>query len=310
MSTSEWYTANQAYLVAALDALRGRVESGSGPIADQLGVVADEIAASMSQPPALHRLATSFGLSGFERDLLLMCAGIELDSDFEEVCRKASGRRGATFGLALAALDDAHWSALAPTAALRYWRMVEPGPQENLVNAPLRIDERILHYIGGVSFPDERLLGLAEPWTPSGELPPSHLAIAERIAELWSGPDVDPAAAVRPVQLCGNSMSGLLDVAGAACDQCGLRLSVVRAADLPPGPAERELTVRLVDREAVLDNQAVLLMIDDDDDPHTLRAAAAFVERTRGATVVGGREPLRLPRRHAAGVRRAQAHQP
>jgi hypothetical protein len=40
----------------------------------------ESIAAEMDEQPALEYLAAVFGLSPFERDVLLMCAGVELDA--------------------------------------------------------------------------------------------------------------------------------------------------------------------------------------------------------------------------------------
>src|SRR5262249_61081118 len=64
-----------------------------------------------------------------------------------------------TFALALAALPGAHWSALAPGAPLRGWRLVELRGA-GLTSAPLRLDERILHFLTGINQLDERLYGL------------------------------------------------------------------------------------------------------------------------------------------------------
>ena len=38
----------------------------------------------MDPPPALERLCATFGLSRFERDILLLCAGVELDAQFAQ----------------------------------------------------------------------------------------------------------------------------------------------------------------------------------------------------------------------------------
>src|SRR6266498_3659797 len=54
------------------------------------------------------------------------------------------------FGLALAALPGAHWSALSPTGPLRRWRLIEVGEGPSLVASPLRLDERILHFVAGL----------------------------------------------------------------------------------------------------------------------------------------------------------------
>ncbi len=53
-----------------------------------------------------------------------------------------------TFGLALALLPDPHWDAITPSRPLRRFRMLEVS-RPHLTSAPLRIDERILHYLAG-----------------------------------------------------------------------------------------------------------------------------------------------------------------
>jgi hypothetical protein len=288
----DWYGANQTYLVAAMDRVRAAVERHIGRTQAPAATASPkDIPAEMDQAPALEYLVASFGLSPFERDVLLLCAGIELDARFAALCRDAQGgRHGPTFSLALAALDEAHWSALAPTSALRYWKMIEVGPGDGLVTSPLRIDERVLHYLAGVSYPDERLHGLAQRWTAPDELPSTHRAAAERLAALWANA-AEPWPAV---QLCGEEDAGLQDVAAAACALHGLDLHILRTADIPLGTAERELLARLWDREAVLAGSGLLLMVEGGDTAETLRGAVAFVERTQGVLLVGGREPLRL----------------
>ena len=46
-----------------------------------------------SQPPALEQLCSSFELSGFERDLLLLCAGVEMDARLAEFYVTANRRQ-------------------------------------------------------------------------------------------------------------------------------------------------------------------------------------------------------------------------
>ena len=96
-----------------------------------------------------------------QRDALLLCAGVELDSSFAPLCAKqnVTGRGVPTFSLALAALPDPHWSAITPAGPLRHWRLIEVGVGEALTTSPLRIDERVLHYLAGVSYLDDRLQG-------------------------------------------------------------------------------------------------------------------------------------------------------
>src|SRR5438128_12016560 len=96
-----------------LDVVRGALE--------QRVTVHAPAAEEMSPPPALETLCKMFRLSPFERAVLVMCAGMELDSKFAGVCAKANGdprRDYPTFSLALGALPDAHWTALPPHAPL------------------------------------------------------------------------------------------------------------------------------------------------------------------------------------------------
>ena len=110
--------------------------------------------------PRSTAFANSFHLSVFEREVVLLCAGVEMDLRLAARCGAAQGypqRTYATFGLAPAALAEPHWSALTPSRPLRRFRLVEVEPGHGLTTAPLRIDERILHYLAGVNAPDPRL---------------------------------------------------------------------------------------------------------------------------------------------------------
>ena len=101
------------------------------------------------EPTTLERLCENFGLSEFERDTLLLAVGMELDESFAPLCAAAGGderRPFPTFGLALAALPGAHWSAFAPSGALRHWRLIEILAGETLMTRRLRADERVLHH--------------------------------------------------------------------------------------------------------------------------------------------------------------------
>ena len=160
--TLTWAEGNQRYLMDALARVRGYVErKGAGPPEPNPAA-----AAVMSGPPAIEAIAAGFNLSPFERDVLLLCAGVELDSALAAACAVAQGdgdQRYPTFALALSVLPDAHWSALSPAGPLRRFRLIELGGGNTLTGSPLRIDERVLHHIAGESHMDERLAGLVEP---------------------------------------------------------------------------------------------------------------------------------------------------
>ena len=100
--------------------------------------------------------------------MLLLCAATELDGNIAPLCARAAGdpaRPYPTFGLALTALAEPHWSALAPVAPLRRWRLVElvNAGVEPLATTRLRIDERVLHHLAGLDYLDERLATTMKP---------------------------------------------------------------------------------------------------------------------------------------------------
>jgi hypothetical protein len=248
-----------------------------------------------SEPFALERICSIFSLSSFERMLLLLCAGMELDSSFASLCAVAQGddrRAYPTFSLALAALPGAHWSALIPSSALRYWRLIEVGSGGGLTTSPLRIDEKILHYLAGVSHPDERLACIMDAMEPPCDLVPSHERQAELIARAWS--QAFGIALLPAVQLCGYETSDMRDIASGACAKLGLRLSIMSAGSLPADVNSLDSLMRLWEREAALGASALFvechdMNMEDQSAWHILK----FMEGTRSALFISSRERLK-----------------
>jgi ATPase family associated with various cellular activities (AAA)/Winged helix domain, variant len=309
-----WTEANQQYLMSALDVVRAALE-GRAPIepriagragsplpaeseADGLPAAASAeagVTCPITPPPALETLSKLLGLSPFERAVLLMCAGLELDSKFAAVCARANGdlrRDYPTFSLALGALPDAHWSALTPDAPLRRWRLIELQAGADLTQSRLRIDERILHFLTGVTHLDERLVGVVEPLPAPMDLVKSQRAVAERIAATLRNGSPLPV-----IQLCGNDASAKRAVAAAGCAAAGLNLHVLAAEVLLNDARELESLVRLWEREAALATSALLVECDE---AENLFAPLRFIERVSGVLFIASRERLRL--RHRASV--------
>ena len=265
--TRTWEEANQACLMAALGEVRATLEKFLGHSEDSVipGEAAelDAARAEMRAPPAIDVLSETFGLSAFERRILLMCAGVELDSRFRRLFTATQEQRHSlpTFSLALAAFEDAHWSALLPSHPLRHWHLVEVMAGETLTASPLRIDECILHYLAGTPSSDERLRGITEPLRVVGALPTSHQAVADEVARTWAR--AEGRAAWPGVQLCGGETGSRRAVAAAACRALGLNLRLMSSAAVPHTPPELELFVHLWEREAALTPSGLLLECDD-----------------------------------------------
>jgi vesicle-fusing ATPase len=199
--------------------------------------------------PAVDRVARTFGLSAFERSLLLLAAAVELDGNVAALA--AAVQHGTdprpTFGLALAALPGAHWDALAPGSPLRRWHLLELAPGPTLGSSPLRVDERILHYLTGIDSPDARLDGVVVAGARHIPLAPSQRRLARDLARTVAvaGPRV-------AITIDGDDGDALAGVARELAAALGLTALVVRSAALPAAGPELARLARLADREALL----------------------------------------------------------
>ncbi|MFO0889869.1 MAG: hypothetical protein U0790_12100 [Isosphaeraceae bacterium] len=122
---SDWPEANRDYLLLALRAIENALRRAAAveppemlPSAEEDLRALAEAGSQMPAPPAIESLAEAFGLSPFERSVVILCAGVELDPRFARSDFGGAGGGGAfpTFSQAMAALPEAHWNALAPTA--------------------------------------------------------------------------------------------------------------------------------------------------------------------------------------------------
>jgi len=232
------------------DASAAPLDSGAIPLpAPQIK------AADADRPPALIQLGQRLGLSEFERHTLLLCAAMELDTRMGALCAKAQGepsRAYPTFALALALFDRPAWDVLSPERPLRHWRLIEinqPGAQP-LINSALKADERIVNYIKGLNYLDDRLAPLvariAHADTP---LPPSQASVAAALIE-WLKPRARPSIPV--IQLLGGDSRSKLTVAANALASLNVTLYRVAAEALPTQTADQETFARLFEREGAL----------------------------------------------------------
>jgi hypothetical protein len=300
LAIDDWLDANQRHLTGTLVRIRRGLErhARTQELGNPPGPASEEDVEETPVPATLETLCTLFGLSSFERSTLLLCAGVELDAMFPALCAAAQGDAGrpyATFGLALAALPHPHWSALSPAAPLRRWRLLEVGG-ESLTRGPLRIDERVLHYLAGLQYLDERLEGFVDLVQAAEELLPSQRALAARLAESWSR---GKGGTVPVARLSGGDKESRRAVATAACVELGLTLHELSAQNLPSDLRELKGLARLWEREAALSASTLLLECGEGNsaDAALRRAALHFIEGVGSTIIMAGEDRLPAPRR-------------
>jgi hypothetical protein len=251
----------------------GKTESQAAPRAllppaPDAALVTDEqvaqAAAKMAEaeaaapPPAMMVLGHNFGLSRFEQEILLLCAALELDTRVAGLCARAQDdphRPYPTFALALALFDDPAWDALSPEGPLRHWRLIEinqPGAQP-LTTSALRADERIVNFLKGLNYLDDRLAPLLAPVAFDGieaGLPPSQQIAVETILRQLK--QTGAAQQLPVIQLVGSDAPSKQMIALRAASALGLRLYRLPVELMPAHAAELETLARLVERETAL----------------------------------------------------------
>ena len=243
-----------------------------------------KLASEMQQPPSIITISELFGLSPFETKLLLMLAAMELDSDFATRVSSFQGENAhfqPTFGLALAALTEAHWSALSPEAPLRYWHLIKLTDPQLLTRSPLLISERILHYLTGIQHLDDLLSGIVEAYSGETKLVGSHQKIADQILKTII-PENEKG--ILPVIL----LNGINDtdkpaIAARVCEQLNMRLYTMSSTAIPDQPKELNTFARLWNREGALSSSALYINCEESpgSNPAMLPLVKAFSNKVQ-----------------------------
>jgi AAA+ superfamily predicted ATPase len=292
--SNNWMEENHRYLMKALsymgDILDHKLsgQTSSTPTLDP---------SHLSPPCVLEQLCHIFNLSPFERDLILLCAGMEIHSHWRDLLSQIQGNAQLaypTFSLALKILPHPHWQGLTPAGALRRWKLIEVGSGLHLTHSPLRIDERILHYLWGIQYVDERLLPMVMPLAPVEQLVPSYELIVEEVAQSWL---TAQNRNFPVIQLCGEDSASKQAIAQKAALKAGLFLHGISGELIPTDINQIHLFTCLWERECVLSNSGILLNCDrhEQNDPIKEQMISNLIESLNCPLIITTRErrPLR-----------------
>jgi hypothetical protein len=280
--------------VTKTEVRKGMAATDEDPAPRPVAMIEAEVA---KQPPALIILAHRLGLSEFERHTLLLCAAMELDTRIGGLCARAQqdpARPYPTFALSMVLFDKPVWEVLSPERPLRHWRLVEihqPGAQP-LINSALKADERIVNYIKGLNYLDDRLapllLPVARDATP---LPASQSSVVDTIVRQLER--LKHGARLPVFQLLGNDSQSKLVIAQQALAKDNLTLYRMTADALPTQTGDHETFVRLWQRESALLPVALYLdarQLDRAGSPHT-SSVQRLLSRSLGIIFLDTREP-------------------
>ncbi len=300
-----WLASNEKYLELALEWLHLRLQRMTDKEIQDTDIeqayVAMEQVAAIEPFPALVSLSQRFGLSAFEQGVLLLCVGMELDTRIALLCAKAqedSQSPYPTFALALSLFDEPAWDVVSPERPLRYWRLIEINRvgYQPLISSAIRADERIVNYIKGLNYLDDRLATLVMPVeNPIGILPPSQETIVEQIIR-----HLKQASALLPIiQLLGTDSPSKQLIASHTAAAFGLQLYRLPSGLLPTPAVELETFLRLWQRESILMPVAIYLDAKEGENSATKASSSPlnrFLSRYHNLLFLDTYEPPQLSR--------------
>lgn len=269
----DWQELNKSYLMARLECLRLELEiyiSGNGERKNKLLGIQTEAAEKLEKNikliednnclTALDHLTTVFRLSPFEQNILLMCAGIELNSEFRKTIQGENNPRGSllpTFGLALSVFGNAYWSALLPESPLRYWQLIHVMEGELLTTSQIQICESVLHFLAGLTEIDQQLQEYLEPVAGfNHKLTPSQLQLVDEIEfqlkKIYNNNN-------NLACLKGERNINKFTVAKQAFSNLGYNAILLSGTKLPKSFSEIRTLSRILNREAAIHKLGIFL---------------------------------------------------
>jgi hypothetical protein len=262
--------------------------------------VAARVAQLRERLPSVEALADRFGLSAFERSVVLLAALPELEPDGAAALTRAQGDERLTrptVAFALSALADPHWSAFSPEGPLRRYALIEVEGQGATTRA-IGLPERVTHHLIGLDAPEESLLLLAARVVPTVALPPTAQTAADSLSSRLAGEGSRHAPAIA---LCGPDAHGKAIVAAVAGTTRGVATFLMKSGAIPAASRDRALLARQWSREARLSGALLVVDATDAAMPADAQAISGFAESLDAHLVILSPEPI--PLAHRACVR-------
>lgn len=282
----DWYQKNLDFLFLEVGRIRNILEQSISPDKNSSIPVTDYWLDSN-----LDILCQKFNVSAFERDILLLCLGIEFLPSIGEFCAKLQGnteKNYPTLSLAISNLPNSSWQVISPTSSLQKWKLIEFTTHLTLTQATISLERRIFYYLLGSTEIDEKLIGIVRPIPERFHttfLPESQLNLIPSMTEITSNSD----SKFEPIlQLYGQEMTSKYALAYQTCQKLNRNLFVLSANNLPTKPIQLETLKQRWEREAILSNSVLLLEcpeIDRENTP-TEKAISSFIDSLNAPLII------------------------
>jgi hypothetical protein len=303
-----WLELNRSYLMTsikmAMDQLSfhfsEHADEKEFKIAEESMKLLEGIRDNMHRKPNLDILVQQFQLSEFEKNILLVCAGVELSSEYSQIISKIQGSAEAvypSFNLLLAGFCTSHWDAISPNSPLRKWDLIHFSAGTLLANQPMRIDEGILHYLTGFSFLEAPLSSVIkrnnEPYLVTG----SQQLVVDQIVKDYSRNDQSE----KLIELTGKDTKDKKAIAKSAAEQLGYTLYDLASISLSQNPEDLAIMEKCWNRQAILNRFALYIdcSISKDDQPGNDPILNHFASNCEALTFLGRDSSLKSMNPHS-----------
>jgi ATP-dependent 26S proteasome regulatory subunit len=217
---------------------------------------------------ALSRLCRQFELSPLEQDILVLCAGVEIEPSLVSLCKQVSSNESEDSpfrGVSVEFVSTYLRPDLSPSSRASILGSQSPLFQWNLVQrqngfrsqTEIRIESWTLEYLMGVESIPLPYRGNLSPLLVEVELqsiPDSYLETAKQLFHLWTR-----HSAHQTVQLCGSETEAKQQIAAIACQQYGWSLHSIHLDALGIDPTTQRNWIIWWHRRALL-SRCVLLV--------------------------------------------------
>ncbi|TXE07848.1 ATP-binding protein [Gelidibacter salicanalis] len=265
-NNSFWLELNRSYLMTSIQMTMDELsfhfsESGiEKPFekSDESTKLLEEIGNISHRKPNLDVLVERCQLSEFEKNILLVCAGIELNSTYSQLISNIQGNPEAvypSFNLLLSGFCSTHWDAISPISPLRKWDLIHFNSGTLLANQPMKIDEGILHYLTGFSFLEEQLASLIKRDDEKYLITESQQYLVKQIVSDYSKNVHSP----KTIELNGIETKDKMAVAKNVCEKLGFTLYNLDAILIPQKLEDVIIIEKLWNRQASLNRFALYI---------------------------------------------------
>ncbi|MEO0443489.1 MAG: ATP-binding protein [Pseudomonadota bacterium] len=162
-----WAEDNYQALLAEIRQIKTQLYAQLPPEAQQASKNSAAVLAAVTEQHGLmlDHLCAVFALNRFERQLLLLCLGIELDPEIASLCVQLHNRPLPTLSLALHCFDG-HCESLSPQAPLVYFQLITlHDDHASFMQRSLTIDQWALFYLSGTPVMPPLLAGTLQAIT-------------------------------------------------------------------------------------------------------------------------------------------------